>query len=87
MNRKSKLNTLLCIAKIITLILLSTLLLILIFKFKDIKNSNNRVNTYIGWCKSAYNKSESRYPDAERYQKKIKNCVKGWKKIEKDLKN
>lgn len=71
MNKRSKLNTLLCFTKITTLVLLSTLLLMLIFKIKDIKNSNSRVNTYIGWCKSAYNKSESRYPYEEWYNKKM----------------
>ena len=84
MNKKSKLSTFLCFTKIITLILVSTLLLMLIFKIKDIKNSNSRVNTYIGWCKSAFD--NPRNPSDEWYNKKIKKCVKGWKKIEKELK-
>ena len=86
MKEHNKLNKFLFLIKSFLLVLFFTLLIILILQLNSIKNSNNRTNTYIGWCKSAFNKNESRYPYAKRYKNSIKECVKGWKKIEKELK-
>lgn len=84
MKEHSKLNKFLFLIKSLLLVLFFTLLIILILQLNDIKKSNNRTNTYIGWCKSAFDNPSN--PSDEWYNKKIKKCVKGWKKIEKELK-
>lgn len=84
MKKHSRLNKFLSLIGSFLLVLFFALLVILTFQLKDIKNSNNRTNTYIGWCKSAFD--NPRNPSDEWYNKRIKKCVKGWKKLEKDLK-
>lgn len=84
MEDKNKLNSCLNFIKIITLTLISIMLVIIIIRFKDINNNNNRTNTYISWCKNEYKNIEN--PTKKEYQNKIIKCVKGWNKIDRQLK-
>lgn len=77
-------NKFLDIIKIITLTLLSILILIMIIDKVMPEEKKDNTDTYLTWCKSAYDNPTR--PNSEWYKEDLIKCVKGWKKIEKEVK-
>lgn len=81
MKKSNKQITVLNIFKIVTLLLICVLLIITIYN-KIISIRKDKTNTYLTWCKSAYDNPR----DPSWYKKGIIECVKDWKKIEMKIK-
>lgn len=77
-------NKFLDIIKIITLALLSILILIMIIDKVIPESKKDKTDTYLSWCKSAYDNPKK--PNSDWHKEDLIKCVKGWKKIEKEVK-
>lgn len=75
-------NKFLDIIKIITLTLLSILILIIIIDKVMPEENKDNTDTYLTWCKSAYDNPRN----PKYYKEELIECVKNWKKIEKKVK-
>ena len=80
--KDKKHNNLLDVLKCVFLILISILLIIIIVDKIIPESKKDKTDTYLSWCKSAYDNPRN----PKYYKEELIECVKNWKKIEKKVK-